>query len=76
MRCCKCDKEVDEQVFEHMKNLPPMTGYNCLPEELPVVECANCKQPVCGECIYGHGLFVYTCKGECTDQFVERIGEK
>lgn len=76
MNCCKCGKEVDEQFFEHIRGLPPMQGYNVPPEELPVVDCAYCKQPVCGKCIYGHGLFVFTCKGECTERFLERINRK
>jgi len=72
MKCCQCKKEVDKQFFEHIKNLPPMTGYNCPPSQIPVAECANCKKPVCGKCIRGHGLAIYTCKGECTDKFIER----
>lgn len=73
MNCCKCEKEVDKEFFEHVKALPPMTGYNCPPDELPVVDCAVCKQPVCGDCICGHGFFTFTCKGKCTEEIIKRL---
>ena len=76
MKCCQCEKEVDEETFEHMKSLPPMVGYNCPAHELHVVECAQCRQPVCGDCIQGHGFFTFTCKGKCTKDFAESIKPK
>jgi hypothetical protein len=74
MQCVKCEKEVDEQLYENIKNLPLMTGFNFNPSEKHefVFPCAFCKKPVCGSCVYGHGYFIFTCLGTCTEKFVER----
>jgi hypothetical protein len=68
--CAVCNKSVDASLVEALRRLPPMTGFNPPPE---VVPCAICKKPGCWpSCVIGHGLFIFTCKGECTDEMNRR----
>lgn len=73
LNCNRCNKPVDEQWYEIECNLPSMIGFN--DGYPPVTRCAICRKPVCRECMWGNGIYVFTCKGECTDIMRKRIKE-
>lgn len=71
MNCNKCNKPVEEDLIRHFDTIPPMQGYNYIP---PCARCVGCRLPVCQECMWGLGMFMFICREECKplwDAFME-----
>lgn len=62
MPCNRCSKQLDQEIIEHFRSLAPMTGYNCIPDES---FCIVCNRPVCKDCMYGVGMFMFVCREQC-----------
>jgi hypothetical protein len=50
-----------------------MTGYNYIPDGQ---RCIVCKKPVCKECMYGLGMFMFCCKQDCREKIERRLNGK
>lgn len=73
MECNKCAKELNEEEILHFDSLAPMTGYNYIPDGQ---RCIVCKKPVCKECMYGLGMFMFCCKQDCREKIERRLNGK
>lgn len=70
MICNKCRKFIDKSLMEQFDSVPPMQRVGHKPV---AARCSQCKQPVCGDCLWGHGLYIFTCQGECLKKWEERV---
>lgn len=72
--CNRCKSMVDENILKITDDLPPMAGIQFDDHPYPpVCRCVICKKPVCRSCMYGHGMFIFTCKEECKDKLLARL---
>lgn len=57
-KCKHCNKLLDIEELRYFDGLPLMMGYG----GNRVARCLRCKESLCGQCMVGHGCFMFTCQ--------------